>query len=428
MSTKAKDSPAPLLYFDLRTGGYWLPHGSRFLNLDTNQSKLHLRRGGLSKDTFDAQGLNEIERALVTAQLERYVDYSGPLAGHQCGRFETSAGLRVLVTSQACPPIAKAGKFHWIERYLETLFAESPTEGKTPAPKVTQLDVVLSWLKQSRESLLLGDFRPCPLLVIAGDSGCGKSLFQAFVTEFLGGRAAKPYRYMVGETAFNSDLAAAEHLQIEDENATTDIRSRRNFGGKIKEFVVNRELSVHGKGKTAITLPTFRRMTLSVNCEPENLMILPPLDVSLLDKISLLKCQQAKLSSDRIKNWSSLVRELPAFCHFLDRYTIPHKLRDSRYGCKAYQHQELLDALSDLAPETRLMNLIDEIIPAKDFPWTGSAEDLEQTLRNSRFCFAVDRLLGFPGACGTYLGRLRKSGRVLSAVNTGRTRWTIASV
>jgi len=52
---------------------------------------------------------------------------------------------------------------------------------------------------------------------------------QKILTPILGGRAARPYRYMIGTTDFNSDLFLAEHLMIEDEAAATDISSRKHF-------------------------------------------------------------------------------------------------------------------------------------------------------------------------------------------------------
>jgi hypothetical protein len=386
--------------------------GERFLPLDTGQARLHLRKAGLFSGKSE-DGLNECERAFVAAQIERHVDHAGPLAGHKVGPFRTTSDYRVLVTSQCRPPEAKKGATPYTDRFFSEMFAD-------------QTPYVLGWLKCARESLLASDFRPGQLFVLAGPSNCGKSLFQSIVSEWLGGRAAKPYRYFVGETAFNADLAAAEHLLIEDENASTDIRTRRNFGGRIKEFAVCKELSIHAKGRQAVTLPTFRRMTLSVNNEPENLMILPPLDASLEDKISLFKCSPATLSESREENWERFTRELPGLAWSLEHWRIPEAMKCPRFGVKAWHHPELADALSDLSPERRLLNLLDQVLFKTDGePWTGTSEELEGKLRQSAFGFAADRLLYFPGAAGTYLGRLVKTERVLKTQERGRVRWTV---
>lgn len=411
-----KEQAPPLLYFDSRTGSYWMKLADRYLLLDTAQARLHLRKAGLFSGRVD-DGLNECERAFIAAQIDRHIDYAGALAGCPIGPMMTDAGFRILVTTGARLPESKRGAAENLDKYFSELFGDE------------QSVVALAWLKVARESLIAGDFRPGQLLVLAGPSGCGKSLFQALVTAWLGGRSAKPYRYFIGDTPFNADLASAEHLMIEDENASTDIRTRRNFGGRIKEFCVCKELSIHAKGRQALTLPTFRRITLSVNDEPENLMILPPLDVSLSDKITLLRCRPAELSSDRAKNWKALAGELPALAWRLERWSIPHALRCSRFGVKAWHHPDLLDALSDLSPEARLLNIIDQTLfeKANPTPWTGTSEALEMELRQTKFGFAVERLLYFPGAAGTYLGRLSKNGRIQKGIRSGKTHWTIAT-
>ena len=158
-----------------------------------------------------------------------------------------------------------------------------------------QLPHVFGWLKVAYESLASGRNRPGQALALAGPPASGKSLAQNLFTEILGGRAAKPYRYMSGGTDFNGDLFACEHLMIEDDIGTTDIRSRRNFGTRIKEFTVNQVQSCHPKQRPAISLTPFWRLSISLNEEPENLLILPPFDESLRDKIILLKTNRCPM-------------------------------------------------------------------------------------------------------------------------------------
>jgi hypothetical protein len=392
--------------------------GNRYVNLDEGKAKLHLRRAGLSRDKFDDQlRLNELEQQLVQAQIDRYVDYAGPIAGHGCGRLTGSDGSQYLVTTAARVLVSKNGKWEHLRQFLEELCLN-----------IEQFSVVCAWLKCARESQLKIDFRPGQLLVLAGPPACGKSLLQTLVSEYLGGRVAKPYRYFVGETPFNADLAAAEHLMIEDENASTDIRSRRAFGGKIKEFAVNRDMSVHPKGRQAFTVATFRRLTLSVNEEPENLMILPPMDESLIDKITLILCGRATVGSDRKKVWNTLAGELPAFAHWLEEWPIPAKLRDARFGVRAYQHPVLMDALSDLSPEFRLLEIIDAVFfKTGNDPVCKLGEAVKAELLRSEFQFTIQRLLDFPGAVGTYLGRLVKTGRVTKTPGKSGNLWTITS-
>jgi hypothetical protein len=395
---QSKTEPPPLepLYFDAKAGSYWLESSpGNFLALSQKDAKLHLRVAGFRKEEY-VGALNQLEHVFFTAQRERSVHYSGALAGHAVGAFITSDGRRILVTSQARTITAKAGSTEHFQRFVGELLG---TE---------QVEILLAWMKCARETQKAGDFRPGQLLALAGPSGCGKSLLQALLGEWLGGRTAKPYRYMIGETAFNGDLAGAEHWCIEDENSSTDIRQRRKFGASLKEAVVNREISIHDKGHKAITLPTFRRTTLSVNDEPENLSILPPLDASILDKITLFRCQRAEVGHDRAKTWAQLSGELPALAAEVEAWKLRKQLKDPRYGVVSYQHPELVECLTSLSPEERLRNLIDEVVfDRRTEAWKGTAEELERDLRNSAFSFAVDKLLAYSSACGVYLARLQ---------------------
>jgi hypothetical protein len=117
---------------------------------------------------------------------------------------------------------------------------------------------------------------------------------------------------------------------------------------------------------------------------------------------------------------------------------VPEHLRHGRYGIKTWQHPKLLAALSELAPEIRLLSLIDEVIftqtdwdgTVKIVPknsWEGTAELLERRLRDSGFGPEAQRLLSWHGATGTYLARLvtKFPERVIRARTAGTRNWIL---
>jgi hypothetical protein len=110
---------------------------------------------------------------------------------------------------------------------------------------------------------------------------------------------------------------------------------------------------------------------------------------------------------------------LPGFVHFLENWRIPEELRHGRFGVKTWHHPQLLAALESLAPETRLLGLVDEVIfsdsefgegllmvRGKQTAWKGRAEKLEATLFSSSFGYEAKKLLSWSSATGTYLARL----------------------
>jgi hypothetical protein len=433
-ATKAVQEVAaknPAFYFDERTGNYQLEYKTCFFGVTGEQLKHHLALNGLHVRKEDDNGLKDGDRALTICRLERRVQYAGALAGHPVGIYRTRAGTLALVTTEARPVPARAGDCEVLETFLTQLL-------------VNQAEYALYWLKVARQTMIDRSFRPGQMLTLAGPPSCGKSLFQDLITSFLGGRSARPYRYMLGLTQFNADLAAAEHLVIADEpSSSMDIRARRSFGEALKDLAVNSEISIHAKGKNAeLPVPTFRRISMSVNSEPENLAKLPPMDESILDKIVLLKCSPAQVDADRKKAWETLTSQLPALAWNLEKMRIPKPKLCPRFGFLAYQNPELFEVVSEISPETRLLNLINSVLFSQlpgespshwrkrqeDEPeFKGQAIELERRLRASSFSFAVEKLLSFPGACGTYLARLASKfpTRFSKARSRGENLWTI---
>jgi energy-coupling factor transporter ATP-binding protein EcfA2 len=410
-------NPKLPLFFDQATGDYWLQIGPRFSRMKIADLKLHLQVRGL--DDFQLHpNLERMDAVRFWAQTERAVDYAGALAGHPVGPFETTDGRRILVTSTRRTWQPVEGDTDSFDRLLAELLPDG------------QSVHFLYWLKCAVASLSAGDFRPGQLVTLAGESGCGKSFLQLLITEILGGREAQPMRYFIGDTAFNSDMTSSEHWSLSDDKGISmDIRARRNFGEAIKESVVVTKMSVHAKGKDSVTLPTWRRLTMSVNSEPENLSKLPPMDDSILDKVILFQCGKAELGEDRAKNWKKFTKEIPALLFALEQITIPKGLRCTRYGVKSWHHPRLLEILTDMSPEQRLLNLIDEVIDFREGPWTGTSIALEKELRESKLGFAADKVLSWSGAAGTYLARLAQTHpqRFLFTRTATTRRWTITS-
>ena len=128
--------------------------------------------------------------------------------------------------------------------------------------------------------------------------------------------------------------------------------------------------------------------------------------------------------------WNALVAELPAFVHFLENYEIPVALRSPRFGVVHYHHPELLEALSSLAPEQQLLEMIDQrVFYMKQMPWTGSALTLHTTLTDDMSSVKKQAMALIPTVttCGSYMSRLAKQmpERVTSKRVHGHAQYTI---
>lgn len=425
--------PPVEIYFDARDGSYLYKLNGRYISMKKGEIRdFYLKPMGYRDDMW-RNGMCEINVPFVQAQNERMIDYSGALAGHKVGLFKDSA-RGYLVTEQAAGVWddypKKMERPDWLLRFFAMILPDD------------QWVHFLHWLRCAFVSLRAGDFRPGQAVVFAGDGGTGKSLLQLIITEVVGGRAADPFRYMMGETQFNKDLCGAEHWMIQDPPSTTDMRTRRFFGAKMKECTVNRDFSIHQKGKDALSLPLSRRLSISVNGEPENLAVIPPFDPSIADKVFLFRCEckevmaewwKGENGEDRKKVWERILSEIPLLRSYLlhKLLKLPEEFEDSRFGVAAWHHPELLTELANLSAENRLMQVIDQVLfPGKEkdeFPQTLKAMDLEQQIRKSEYGFAVEKLLSYSGACGSLLAKLAKSHpeRVQKVVREGQPLWRI---
>ena len=395
-----------------------------YIQISTDMLKKHLRSWGYATRAAPDENISQADQIMLDVQTNRDVDYSGPLAGYDAGIVECN-GYRALVTKAPSRITAKKGEFPIIYQIIKDMFWVKSFD---------QRDHFFGWLKKAEEAVRLSKPMPGQVLVLAGPRNAGKNLIQDIITEILGGRSARPYQWIIGRTNFNADLFSAEHLMIADEVPSHDMKSRKAFGAKIKDLAVNSVQTCHGKFQNAVHLKPCWRLTISVNEEAENLVMLPPLEESLKDKIMLFRVNAANMPMPsnspeaRTLFWQTIKAELPAFIHFLQKWEIPENLVDSRFGIKAYQDPDLIDGLEGMSHEQRLMDLMEIIILKGDESFEGTLSALEAVL-TSDDCFGrqVAKLLSFPNAMQIYMSRLKQMlpDRISYRQSNGKGLWQI---
>jgi Family of unknown function (DUF5906) len=423
VSEKAK---AFQIFYDSNRQMFLAPNSrDGWIVITTQDVRRWLKERGCRSKAKGKGKVSEIDALLTVFQREFDVEYAGSLAGHRRGLYEVG-GKRILVKDSPVLIEPSPGSWPLLQGIIRNMLGAD------------QEVFLFGWLKIGFESLYSGKSRVGQALTLAGPRDCGKSLLQNLFTEILGGRSAKPHRYMSGVTPFNGELFCSEHLIVEDEEASTYIRARRNFGTKIKEITANVTNSYHAKHRQAITLNPFWRLSISVNDEPENLQILPPIDESLQDKLIILKAvrhpmPRASVSDAERESFMAALRaELPHFIDFLTKWQIPNHLISQRYGITHFHHPDILEALGTFAPETKLLEMIDAEMFDSVAPgiWEGSASLLERHLvsERSKVSREARQLFSFQSACGTYLGRLARINpeRFSQTHTRTRTVWTIS--
>src|SRR4029434_1391447 len=113
---------------------------------------------------------------------------------------------------------------------------------------------------------------------------------------------------------------------------------------------------------------------------------------------------------------------------------VPNDVRCEPYGTQHFHHPELLDMMSVLAPETKLLDLIDqklfanaETVAHEACELRSAQLEIELTGPTSLVNYEARKLLIFNSACGQYLGRLaqRQPHRISKRIYEGHTIWKI---
>jgi hypothetical protein len=256
-----------------------------------------------------------------------------------------------LIVQKGCTHIEPlAGEWPEIETYLNRLFNTH-----------IQYQMFLGWMQNAARAFYgKTDRRPAQALILTGPKASGKSFLQMrIVTPALGGKTARPYKWLMGKTTFNSELFESVHLISEDDFHLADANSRRMLSAALKMISANTTQEYHRKHLPAHTLKPFWRLSMSLNDEVHHLAALPEIDESLSDKVIILQTEPGAIHLSTDVNDNVMQRkvkeELPAFIEYLlNVHEIPEKYQDKRYGICAYINPTVKKAI-DNASEEKLL-------------------------------------------------------------------------
>jgi hypothetical protein len=418
--------PASEKFLVRNKAGRWHPHSA-------GSFKRILASRGIKTKAAQGEPLSDADHEILEIQDSFDVTAYGPLCGRNSG-FIDEGGTRFLVTEDMNLIEPRKGTCPTIHAILIGLFYQSETEDVGTA----QLESFLGWLQSSARALRAGRRQQQQALALCGAAGSGKSLVQhLIVTPCLAGREADAERAFLRGNDFNASLFKAEHLFLDDCQSSISIKDRVQFGSIIKTHTVGASCkALHAKGRDEISIAPWWRISITLNDSAEAMMVLPPLDEGVADKITLLRASPFDFpepiqSIDDKERFAAKIRaELPAFLHWLlNEYQIPEAFADPRrYNIATFHHPELKESLESLSPERELLELIDLALEQDlhDGPVWITAEKLEERIRRLHERRA-GQILRFSGACGKLLARLatKNPERVQKARTSAGNGWKI---
>lgn len=417
----------PDYYYDDGRDKYWLRNAAGdWVLLSETQLRRELRHMGMrdKADPKNGEKLSPIDALLRRVEQDHRVAYGGELAGWPAGLHRV-AGNRVLVCRG--PQLIEPRKIEWptLRSWFDGMWLgkESAGEGQ-PDVVVDQRDRFYAYLQHTVQCLYAGVISSGLALCIAGEPDCGKTRLAADVLRrIFGGKTAKPYAWMIGEEGFNGDMLSATLLLVDDESADTRFTARQHLGAQIKKITANAEYRLRAMHRDGMTLELLWRLVILTNIEAHRLLVLPPIDGDIRDKVLMLKAYRRPKPPEEAseaeraawplplptrtieerQEWAAMIdRELPGFVWWLlNEYVPPADVVGGRFVVRHWAHPQILSRLQKFSPVVRLMELfersgviwrrlvkdaVDEFgAPAEYEPsnvWEGTASELEQLLKS----------------------------------------------
>ncbi len=426
-------------YYEEAAQRFWLKNAAaRWCDLSETGLKRQLKKEGLRDKPNPGKVISPIDEKIRVVEQDFRVAYAGLLAGSKAG-VHWNAGRRVLVSED--PVLIEPVKGLWpvLEKFFEGLLVgREPADDAGKFIEIDQRPHFFAWLQHVVQCFRDGRTDTGLALCMAGEPNSGKTFLALIIRWILGGRVARPYDAMIGKDHFNRDIVEAVLQLVDDDNqADTRLEARLKFAGELKKIVANSEVRLRSMHKDGFTVEVLRRLVVLVNLQLSRLMVLPPLDGDVNDKILLLKgysrpppaeaittetpaelaCWPAPMPTRTAKEkeeYRAAVRaELPAFLFWLlQEFKMPSQVSGGRFVVRHWHHPALVSALQDLSPHMRIWELIlrsqcvlqewrgqgenEAGLLAWRTEWTGSASNLEQLLKGESSKLTLDEKREIP--------------------------------
>lgn len=375
-----------LLDFHYDGQNFWRTNTGYGLKETQETVQLSLRRMGFSMKAKKGAPLSEVEEALFHIQSAKRVDGAAPCLFDPNKVATLPDGRKIVNTSRvrAIQP-ATDGDTHlwpWLSTYLSGLL-----DAEALCPEgISPYDYFWAWASRAYRSCFERQPLSGQAIILAGETGRGKTLFGRGVMGTLCGGWAEAGAYLTGKTSFNKEISEMPIWTIDDNESAVDFKEQRRFTELMKKAVANPTVDAHHKGRDSQLVPWTGRVIMGTNLDAHSLSAIPSLDQSNRDKLMAFQTPTGgsrMVFPSNAEVQAILSKELPHFARWLLDYSPnPKVMGDSRYGVRSYFHPGVEQAARDNSPRQQILEIIEifakEIRAAnpKRELWKGSATQL----------------------------------------------------
>lgn len=389
---------------------YYSPDNDKLWMKDARGAFVPYRKGAVSSRLEHEFELSPKDSSALFAQTykDKVVDLVTPIGGLKMG-MHTISGNKVLVPKEQRRIEPIKGDWEVIRKFMVGMLGEE------------QFEWYMGWLQTWLVAFYNYKFVPGQVLICVGETGSGKTLLKTIHNHIFDG-GGQPLKYMTGGTGFNGELCQVCSLHIDDKLNDLGPQGKKKLKAECKELAVAGEWRFEFKNKTAFSASPVQRLAIFFNYTEDSVSVMPDIDESTRNKISILDCKRKKMpmptrtQADKDAFWKQIESEIPAFLyHIIEEHVITEEFADTkeeRMGVRGYHNEKALNFVEAYSNEGKRLHAIIEVL-RKDHGlcWEGSASELVKILKEEAKDYkstptSIGRFLNQRIACGSKLVKM----------------------
>jgi len=389
---------------------WYSPDNDKIWMKDARGFYVQYRKGAISSRLEYEYELSPKDTGALFAQTykDNVVDLVTPIGGLKMGMHMIS-GNKVLVPKEQRRIEPIKGDWEVIRMFLIGMLGEE------------QFEWYKGWLQTWLVAYYNYKFVPGQVLICVGETGSGKTLLKSIHNHIFDG-GGQPLKYMTGGTGFNGELCQVCSLHIDDKLNDLGPQGKKKLKAECKELAVAGEWRFEFKNKTAFSASPVQRLAIFFNYTEDSVSVMPDIDESTRNKISILDCKRKKMpmptrtQADKDAFWKQIVSEMPAFLyHIMEEHVITEEFADTkeeRMGVRGYHNEKALKFVEAYSNEGKRLHAIIEVLRKDNGrSWEGSASELVKILKDEAKDYkstptSIGRFLNQRIACGSKLVKM----------------------
>jgi hypothetical protein len=389
---------------------FYSPDNDKLCMLDARNTFVQYRKGVVSSRLEHEFVLSPKETNALFAKTykDNVVDLVTPIGGFKLG-VHTISGNRILVPKEQRRIEPIKGDWEVIRKVMLGMLGDE------------QFEWYKGWLQTWLLAYYNYKFVPGQVLICVGETSSGKTLLKSMHNHIFDG-GGQPLKYMTGGTGFNGELCQVCSLYIDDKLNDLGLNGKKKLKAECKELAVAGEWRFEFKNKTAFSASPVQRLAIFFNYTEDSVSVMPDIDESTRNKISILDCKRKKMpmstkrQADKDAFWKQIVSEMPAYLyHIMEEHVITAEFADTeeeRMGVRGYHNAKALNFVEAYSNEGKRLHAIIEVLRKENgLCWEGSASELVKILKEEAKDYkstpiSIGRFLNQRIACGSKLVKM----------------------